>query len=195
VAGRRGPAPYPFRLELVAEEEPSTAALIASLRSVRKAGEFGRSEFLAMCRWKSPRSAPRCESNSARAVRLVSRLALGTRDERKRLEALCRLEGVGIPTASAILTLVDPRRYGVLDIRVWKLLYRIGAVEKNPGGAGFRTEHWLQYLDHLRREARRRRVSVRRMEYSLFLHHQSGHRGPLYERRRTSRRERARASD
>jgi hypothetical protein len=175
-----------LRLELVAEEEPSTAALIASLRSVRKAGEFGRSEFLAMCRWKSPRSAPRCEANSARAVRLVSRIALATRDERQRLEALCRLQGVGIPTASAILTLVDPRRYGVLDIRVWKLLYAIGAVERNPGGAGFRTEHWLQYLEHLRREARRRRVSVRRVEYSLFLHHQSRQRGLLYERRRTS---------
>jgi len=172
--------------EDLAEEDASTADLVASLRRVKKAGEFGRAEFLAMCRWKSARSAPQCEANSARAVRLVSRRALGTRDERERLEVLCRLRGVGIPTASAILTLVDPRRYGVLDIRVWKLLFRIGAVRTNPGGAGFRTEHWLEYLAHLRSQARRLRVSVRQVEYSLFLRHQRTQRGPLYDRRRAS---------
>jgi len=164
----------------VAEEEPETASLIESLRGIKQAGEFGRAEFLAMCRWKSPRSAPQCERNSARVIRRVSRLALGTRDERERLEALCGLHGVGVPTASAILTLVDPRRYGVLDIRVWKLLFRAGAVEGNPRGQGFHGEHWLQYLACLRREARRLRASVRRVELSLFLHHRRVHRGVLY---------------
>jgi hypothetical protein len=168
--------------ELAAAEDPATAALIESLRGIAKAGEFGRSEFLAMCRWKSPRSAPQCAKNGAAAVRRVSRRVFSTRDERARIEALCTLRGVGVPTASAILTLVDPRRYGVLDIRVWKLLFRMGVVEKNPAGTGFRTEHWLQYLAHLRREARRLRAPVRQVELSLFLYHQRVHRGVLYGR-------------
>lgn len=94
---------------------------------------------------------------------------------------LTGLAGVSAPTASAILTLTDPRRYGVLDIRVWQLLYRLAAVTRNPGGRGFTVGHWLEFLALLRREARRYRVTARALEIALFRCHRQLQTGRLYD--------------
>jgi len=115
--------------ELIREEHGATAALMQTLRGVRRRGWFTRAEFRAMCRWKSPRARLLWEKNSAARVRAVSRVVLATRDERVRMERLTALTGVGVPMASAILTLIDPKRYGVLDIRAWQLLFAIRSVE------------------------------------------------------------------
>jgi len=39
-------------------------------------------------------------------------------------------KGVSVPMASALLTLLDPKRYGVIDIRIWQLLHRMGTSEE-----------------------------------------------------------------
>ena len=85
-----------------------------------------------MCYWKSPRAIHYVRSNSPTSVRAATRKALTTRSERRRLEALVQLQGVSIPMASAILMLLDPKRYGVIDIRVWQLLHEVGAVTTKP---------------------------------------------------------------
>jgi hypothetical protein len=167
--------------EPLREEDPATIALVRRLRHVRRAGEFSRAEFLVMCRWKSPRAAPQYERNPAARVREASRAALRAGIERRRIEALTRLRGVSVPVASAILTLIDPRRYGVLDIRVWQLLERLGAVAGNPRGRGFTVGHWEQYLRVLRRQAWRLRAPVRAVEYTLFCCHRALQTGRLYD--------------
>jgi len=86
------------------------------------------------------------------------------------------------PVASAILTLLHPRRYGVLDIRAWQLLYRLGAVTSRPDGRGFGASHWIEYLGTLRRHARALGVSARAVEYTLFHCHRKYQAGRLYER-------------
>ena len=58
-------------------------------------GILCRAEFIALCRWKSPRAVRLYEQNSAATIRRVSRAALGTRSERARLSALLSLKGVG----------------------------------------------------------------------------------------------------
>lgn len=45
-----------FRRELTREEDPATARLMARVRAARRRGFVSRGEFLAMCRWKSPRA-------------------------------------------------------------------------------------------------------------------------------------------
>jgi hypothetical protein len=166
--------------ELTRDELPGASALMSTLRPVRARGYLTRNEFLACCRWKSPRSIRHCEKNPAQRIRRQSAAALASRDERVRFEALTTLDGVGAPTASAILTLIDPRRYGVLDIRVWQLLHALGAVTRKPGGVGFTCDDWCEYLKILRRHARALRAPVRAVEYSLFLCHERMHQGVLY---------------
>ena len=170
-----------LRRELALDEDPGTAALTRRLRHVKGAGEFSRAEFLRMGAWKSPRAAPHYRKNSAARVRAVSRAALASRSERRRLELLVGLNGVSVPIASAILTLIDPRRYGVLDIRAWQMLYAMRGVDANPAGRGFSVGQWLRYLETLRSHARRLRASARAVEYTLFLCHRKRQRGRLYD--------------
>lgn len=168
--------------ELTREESPATHQLIQDLRAVRTRGYLTKREFLAICRWKSPRVIGHCEKNSPGRIRRRSATALASRSERTRFETLTELDGVGAPMASAILTLTNPRRYGVIDIRVWQLLHELGSVTTNPGGLGFDFDDWNHYLMTLRCHAEALGVSVRAVEYSLFLYHQRIQRGPLYGR-------------
>jgi 8-oxoguanine DNA glycosylase-like protein len=168
--------------ELARADTGDTRRLVAELRAVRRRGYMTRNELLKACAWKSPRARRFYEKNSPAEVRRISRLAFSTDDERERFDALTSLHGVGAPMASAILTLTDPRRYGVIDVRVWRALYKLGSVRTKPSGVGFTFEDWRQYLVTLRRHAKELRVSVRRVEYSLFLYHQRTETGRLYER-------------
>lgn len=170
-----------LRRELVREEDAATAALMARGRDARRRGFISRGEFLAMCRWKSPRALHHYRRNPAARVREASRRALSARSERRRIEYLLALDGVSVPVASAILTLLDPRRYGVLDIRAWQMLYALRGVEANPAGRGFSVEQWLGYLQALRAHARRLGASARAVEYTLFLCHRKRQRGRLYD--------------
>ncbi len=170
-----------LRRELVTEEDAATSALMARMGAARRRGFISRGEFLAMCRWKSPRGLRHYQRNSAGRVREASRLALATRSERGRMEHLLALGGVSVPVASAILTLLHPRRYGVLDIRAWQMLYAMRGVDANPAGRGFTVGQWLRYLETLRAHARRLRASVRSVEYTLFLCHRKRQRGRLYD--------------
>jgi len=174
--------------EPLVPEYPGTAEVIRRLRHVRRAGEFSRAEFISMCRWKSPRALPLYRRHRAARIRRLARAVLATRDEQMRMEQLTALAGVSVPVASAILTLIDPRRYGVLDIRVWQLLWALGAVDRRPGGRGFTVADWLVYLATLRSHARRLGVSVRAVELTLFERHRRAQRGRLYDPVRARRR-------
>jgi hypothetical protein len=168
--------------ELTREDTPDTLQLIEDLRDVRQRGYLTKREFLAICRWKSPRSIRHCMKNSSGRIRRQSAIAVATRSEQVRFDALTELDGVGAPTASAILTLTNPRRYGVMDIRVWQLLFEFGSVRTKPGGAGFTFGDWHPYLLTLRDHAKQLGVSVRAVEYSLFRYHRRAQEGVLYKR-------------
>lgn len=174
--------------EFTHEDMPDTVQLIEDLRVVRQRGHLTKREFLAICRWKSPRAIRHCMKNSPARIRLQSAIALASRDERAKFEALTALDGVAAATASAILTLTNPRRYAVIDIRVWQLLFDLGSVRTKPGGVGFTFDDWRDYLTVLRLHAKQIGASVRAVEYSLFLYHQRAQEGVLYGRRRLLRR-------
>ena len=164
----------------IAPEEADTDALIAKLKVVRKRGFYTRREFCAACHWKSPRARRHYEANTREAIERTTRRAFASRSERERVELLETLRGVSAPMASALLTLADPKRYGVIDIRVWQLLYRFKAVSTRPSGVGFAFNHWYRYLMLLRHHARRLDVSARAVERTLFQHHRRYSKGRLY---------------
>ena len=180
----RGTALEPLvREHLPAREDERTAELCRDFRVARRRGYLTLGELVAACRWKSPRPIKHIRANTHHRVRAATRTALTTRSEALRLEALLQLVGVSVPTASAILTLLDPKRYGVIDIRVWQLLHAVGAVTENRKGTHFRPEHWLQFLSILRHLSSRLGVTVREVELTLFNVHKAHQHGRLYEAR------------
>jgi hypothetical protein len=171
--------------ELVNDESEETLTLMSELAAARKRGYLTRSEFLAICRWKSPRAIRLCEQNSRSQIRRLSTLAFTSRSERVRLEALTSLHGVSVPMASAVLTLTNPQRYGVIDIRVWQLLFDLKSVRQKPQGVGFNFKNWYHYLIKFRYHARELNVSARCVERTLFRYHRKIQQGVLYRRRTT----------
>ena len=166
---------------LPVEEEQRAAKLITKLRGVRRRGYLTMGEFVAACPWKSPRPINHIRANTHHRVRKATREALATRSDARRMEALRRLDGVSVPTASAILTLIDPRRYGVIDIRVWQLLHHHRAVTENPGGTNLKPSHWRQFLSIVRRLSSRLGVTAREVELALFNVHKAQQKGLLYK--------------
>ena len=166
--------------EQLASEDPPTAKIIKRLAHVRVDRELSRGEFLDVCYWKSPRGIRRCEKNSATRVEQITQKVFATRSEREKIDLLISLEGVSIPTASAILTLTDPRNYGVIDIRVWQVLHALESVTSNPKGQNFTFQHWDQFLQILRYHAGQRKVPTRLIELTLFEYHRDHQLGTLY---------------
>lgn len=176
-----------LRRELFRREDPETLALMRRLRPARRRRWLTRLEFIEICRWKSPRATRHYRLNRAATVRAVTRRALASRSERRRLALLTGLRGVSVPVASAILTLLEPRRYGVLDIRAWQLLHVLGVVSSRPGGTGFTFPQWREYLGVLRSEARALGVTARAVEWTLFRCHRKFQAGLLYKKREEGR--------
>jgi hypothetical protein len=140
-------------------------------RRAKENRSLGREDFLAICAWKSPRSRPRCESNSEELVRAVTAVALTTGCEQLRIESLTLLCGVGWPTASAILHFCHADPYPVLDVRaLWSL-----GVEGSPAHT---IELWSDYTAACRRLARRCRVSMRELDRALWQYSKENQ-GPL----------------
>ncbi len=77
--------------------------------------------------------------------------------------------------------LLDPKRYGVIDIRVWQLLHKVGTVTENADGVGFNFKNWYQFLMVLRYFAKKLGVSARDIERTLFLVHKEHQKGRLYK--------------
>jgi hypothetical protein len=169
------------REHLSVEEDAGTAQLSRQLQAARRRGYLTSGELEAVCRWKSSRAIRYIRANSHHRVLSATRAALSTRSESARLLALLQLQGVSVPMASALLTLVDPRRYGVIDIRVWQLLFAIGAVRENQRGVGFSLAQWLQFLAVLRHLSARLGVTARDVERTLFDVHRAHQARTLYE--------------
>ena len=161
------------------EDEPATL-LIRELRTARKRGHLTRAELEAVCYWKSPRAIRHIRANTSREVRAATRVALESKSEQRRLDALTELRGVSVPMASALLMLLNPRRYGVIDIRVWQLLHELGTVTKNAKGVNFTFKNWYQFLVIIRHFSRKLGVKARDIERTLFNAHRAYQKDRLY---------------
>lgn len=168
------------RRHLSVSDDERTTLLCRRLRAARRRGYLTKGELVAVCRWKSARVLNRIRANNHHRIRAATGAAMATRSEKRRLEALVRLEGVSVPMASAVLMLVDPNRYGVIDIRVWQLLHAVGAVAENRKGTNFSLENWLQFLSIIRRLSAKLNVSARAVERTLFEVHKANQENRLY---------------
>jgi len=162
-------------------DDAKTLKLINELKDVKKRSYFTKEEFLKMGMWKSPRPKQQYLKNSEEEIISISKKALSTKFEKRKIELLASLKGVSIPTVSAILTLIDPQNYGVIDIRVWQILYLYGSVKVKPAGTNFDFNNWYNYLMKLRYFAKKFKVSVRDIERTIFFHHKNIQEGNLYK--------------
>ena len=154
---------FPLRkIEPYARLYPDEDETILSMTaSVRKRRFLTKEEFLAVCSWKSPRTQPRCQSNSSEFIRGVTSCALSTLSEQLRIEVLTLLAGVSWPTASVILHFFHREQYPILDVRALWSLHR-----NLPGEYDF--PFWESYTRCCRSLAQKAGVSMRTLDRALW---------------------------
>lgn len=72
--------------------------------------------------WKSPRIVPLFDKNSTEEVKAALDVAVSHITVAEAMAALIKLQGVGVPVASAILAAIYPDRYTVIDFRALEAL-------------------------------------------------------------------------
>lgn len=94
-----------------------------------KRGYLALNEFIAIVGWKSPRTKGYAARNSEQQVAALTRQAFSYSDPALAAYVLTYLSGVQVRVASAILTVYDPSRYTVLDVRAWAALQKLRLLE------------------------------------------------------------------
>ena len=130
--------------------------------TARARGHLTMNEFLAIARWKTPRSQKLCASNSAGFVREATEVALRAKSEQVAIGVLTLLRGVSWPTASVILHFCAKRPYPILDFRaLWSLSSKATA-------ADYDYPLWASYVECTRALASATRVSMRTLDRALW---------------------------
>ena len=130
---------------------------------VCKRGYYTQTEFLKLAEWKSKRPRRHYKKNLEEYVQEVTRISLGARNERIRIESLMLLDGVNWPTASVLLHFGSRDRYPILDFRaLWSLSTEV------PKQYDF--DFWWAYTLCCRRLAEKHKVSMRTLDRALWTH-------------------------
>lgn len=142
---------------------------------IKKRGYMTFDDFYKIAMWKSARQKPKYLQNKS-SVESISKEAFSLSDESERMENLCSLKGVGIPTASAILTIVYPDNYAVIDVRCIEMLQELGYSIKKT----ITLNNWLKYLDIVRKIAKENSITAREVDKALFAMHREWLEGQNY---------------
>jgi hypothetical protein len=123
-------------------------------------------ELYDVASWKTQRVSKRVkENNSDPFVGSIIAFALKIPDEKYKIRPLCSLHGIGVPRASAILSMSDPKRYGVIDANAW---YSLTGKEKRS----FNADDWMSYLSEIRKLAGMHQKTPRKIDMALMKHGQ-----------------------
>lgn len=130
--------------------------------AARARGYLEQHELLEICAWKTPRSKSRVKSNSPATTEAVTRAAFTPGvDTIARIQVLRALEGVDWPTATAILHIILPDDYPLLDVRA---LESLQVAVPAAYSAGF----VAAYVDHCKRLAKENGVTLRTLDRALW---------------------------
>ncbi len=122
--------------------------------------------------WTDP--GKKLDSNWDETIELFTAEAFRARHPRIAAWLLCALSGVEVRSASAILTVFDPERYTIIDVRAMKTLRILDYAslgQDRPewlGETEFTTWLYEQYLDRCVRIAQALDVPLRDLDRALF---------------------------
>jgi hypothetical protein len=124
-------------------------------------GEYARSNLETIFEWKTKgRGRSQIARNDNDEIADALRLAVSAKTDRAAMAVLTGLNGVDVPVASAILAMIDPKRYTVIDFRA---LEALGTDTKDRS-----IDFYLEYLDYCRSLATKYTVDLRTLDRALW---------------------------
>ncbi|MGC9778600.1 MAG: hypothetical protein HZR80_05105 [Candidatus Heimdallarchaeota archaeon] len=154
-------------------ETQDAKVLFKNIKEAKNNNIYSKQLLFKIAEWKSHRRSSLCLRNNNNKVNSTFQALESTTNDTERIKLLRNLQGVGIPVASAILTIYDPKNYGIIDYRVWQILYLYELVDTKPKGVGFSQADWLKYLQIIRNLANNFKVKARDIDRTLFDYHKS----------------------
>ena len=161
--------------------DETTSKLFSLTTSVKKKGFLSKELGMKILKWKSHRPTKHYDKNLKQDFKTITKNAFQQKNEKIKIHILTALSGVNYPAASAILMFYDPTRYPVIDIRVWKQLYKYGLLTENSKGQSFTLYQWDTYLNVVRQIAKELSITPRQVEKRLFDHDKENQVGTLYK--------------
>lgn len=107
------------------------------------------------------------QSNTDEVIQKVTSLAFGIEhtdndyEIELKLKILSSLRGVEIPVASAILTLVYPDKFAVIDFRVWKQLFKVKK-------SSYTTKDYLKYYQKAKYLSEKYNLSLQQIDMAIW---------------------------
>lgn len=131
-----------------------------------------KENFVRIGRWKTKRQTKNYERNDPKLIEEVTRSAYQESSERRKLDVLMELRGVGAPVASTILYYFYPERFPIFDFHVRKSLKKAGLWERREGDSS--PEAWEEYVKIMRDLSKRLGVSLRDLDKALWAYDKLG---------------------
>ncbi len=146
-------------------------AKLAQLRRERQPLYLTAVEFEEILEWKLGQQIGRQRAlrtaNTDDIIRAVTGLALTISHQDKeyelelRIGVLCSLRGVGVPVASAVLALIFPNEYAVIDYRVWRQLF-------DEYKTVFYLPEYKRYMGEIRHLVEELRWPVQEVDFAIW---------------------------
>jgi thermostable 8-oxoguanine DNA glycosylase len=127
-------------------------------------------DFFAIVTWKANRAKTRVKKgllDAGTSVRQLMKEVSQADSPVDKVEILCNVKWIGIPIASAILSVCYPTEFTVLDYRAWEALKQ-ASVEGLPERPPRYAQSYLQYCEACRRFADRMGLSLRDLDRALW---------------------------
>jgi hypothetical protein len=151
-----------------------TSALLDDVQRLKRNAPgqgLPRKLFDGVVQWKLMRQAQRTEHHRANITDDLAREITGAAfrytstdadvTDRVRVGVLCGLPGIGIGIASSLLAMYFPQEYGVIDFRVWEVIY-------GERKSTFSIANYELYLAEIRRLAQSLNVRAQLVDFALW---------------------------
>lgn len=152
-------------------ETKQLIAKLARLHLERCSMYLTLEEFDEILHWKLDRQYGRGEglrlSNTDAVIRIVTTAALNIAhvdedyETELRMGILCTLRGVGVPVASAVLALIYPEKFAVIDFRGWRQVF-------GQNSNGFYINDYKRYLHEIRKFSNQLGWSAQEVDHAIW---------------------------
>ncbi len=144
----------------------------------REQGHLTRAQLYEIAYESSTRSAYHVESNPEDRCRQVTANVLAVEDDFSKIQLLAGLSGFKAPTASCVLTALDPSAHAVVDTRVWATLDRFDYLDGRK--ESFDAADYVAMIEPIREIASTTGYSPAEVGYALFAYDVDHREGTLH---------------
>ncbi|MFP4038165.1 MAG: hypothetical protein ACLFTA_00075 [Candidatus Nanohaloarchaea archaeon] len=128
--------------------------------------QLSRQDLYELAYEASTRSAHHVRKNPEKLCDQVINNLERVEGDFSKIALLTSLKGFKAPTASVILTVLNPERHAVVDTRVWASLERLGFF--NERKESFDAFDYVKMIEKIRKISKEKEFSTEEVGYALF---------------------------